>query len=75
MDWISVILFLFALGGLTAGAFMVARSPTFWLGMGEEVFKKMLPIILKRMPPEEEEAWRKCQLRNGRWNYRTKRCE
>jgi hypothetical protein len=75
MDYISVILFIFALLGLTAGAFMVARSPSFWFGMGEEVFKRMIPIILKRMPPEEEEAWRKCQLRGGKWNFRTKKCE
>jgi hypothetical protein len=75
MDYISIILFLCAIVGITAGAFMVARSPVFWLGMGEEIFKRMIPIIIKRMPPEEEEAWRKCQLRGGRWNHRTKKCE
>lgn len=75
MDYISIILFLFAILGITAGAFMVARSPVFWMGMGKEIFKIMIPIIIKRMSPEEEEAWRRCQLRNGRWNHRTKKCE
>ena len=75
MDWIGVILFLCALLGLTAGAFMVARSPAFWLGMGEEIFKKMIPIITKRMTPEEEEAWRKCILKGGQWDSRKKRCK
>jgi hypothetical protein len=54
---------------------MVARSPVFWMGMGKEIFKIMIPIIIKRMPLEEEEAWRRCQLRGGRWNHRTKKCE
>jgi hypothetical protein len=75
MDYISIILFLFAILGITAGAFMVARSPVFWMGMGKEIFKIMIPIIIKRMPLEEEEAWRRCQLRGGRWNHRTKKCE
>lgn len=75
MDYISIILFLFAILGITAGAFMVARSPVFWMGMGKEIFKIMIPIIIKRMPPEEEEAWRRCQLQGGRWNHRTKKCE
>lgn len=75
MDLIGILLFVFALLGLTAGAFMVARSPAFWLGMGEEIFKKMLPIILKRMPPEEEAAWRKCILSGGEWDYRKKKCK
>lgn len=75
MDYISIILFLCAILGITAGAFMVARSPVFWMGMGKEIFKIMIPIIIKRMPFEEEEAWRRCQLRGGKWNYRTRRCE
>jgi hypothetical protein len=75
MDYISIILFLCAILGITAGAFMVARSPVFWMGMGKEIFKIMIPIIIKRMPLEEEEAWRRCQLRGGRWNHRTKKCE
>jgi len=75
MDWIGILLFVFALFGLTAGAFMVARSPAFWLGMGEEVFKKMLPIIAKRMSPEDEEAWRKCILKGGEWDYKKKKCK
>jgi len=75
MDYISIILFLCVILGITAGAFMIARSPVFWIGMGKEIFKIMIPIIIKRMPLEEEEAWRKCQLRGGRWNHRTKKCE
>lgn len=75
MNWVDVLLFLGALLGLSMGAFMVARSPKFWIGMGEEVFKKMLPILTKRMTPEEEAAFQACNRRNGKWNHLKKRCE
>lgn len=75
MNWIDAALFAALLLGLAAGGFMVARSPVFWVGLGKEVFRGMLPIIFKRMTPEQEQAWRDCEKRGGKWNHQKKRCE
>ena len=75
MNWIEPVLILAVILGLFSGAVLVARRPEFWVGLGAVIFKALLPFILKRMPPEEEEAWRKCQLRGGKWNHRKRRCE
>jgi hypothetical protein len=75
VNWIEPVLILAVILGLFAGAILVARSPTFWVGLGAVIFKALLPFILKRMPPEEEEAWRKCMLRGGKWNHKKRRCE
>jgi membrane protein implicated in regulation of membrane protease activity len=40
--------------GVGAAAFLVARSPTFWLQMAVVAFKAALPFILKRKSLEEE---------------------
>ena len=79
MNLIEVAMIVVALAGLFAGAALVATRPAFWFGLATVMFKAGLPqlieIIKKRMPPEEEEAWRKCQATGGKWNYRKKRCE
>ena len=79
MTWIEVALLAAALAGFIAGGFLVAQRPSFWFGLGTVMFRAGMPhlikYITKRMPPEEEEAWRKCQLRGGKWNHRKKRCE
>lgn len=68
-------LFAVVLLGLFAGGFMVARSPTFWVGVGQEIIKSVIPIIAKRMPPEEEQEWRDCIRRGGEWDHIRKRCK
>ena len=75
MSWVDMLLFLAALIGLAAGGFMIARSPAFWVGMGKELLKELLPVLTKRMTPDQEQAWRDCNRRNGTWNQRKKRCE
>jgi hypothetical protein len=75
VNWIEPVLILSLILGLFAGGVLVARSPTFWIGLGTVLFKAALPYLLKRMPPEEEAEWRKCQLRGGKWNHRKRRCE
>lgn len=40
--------------GLGAGAFVVARSPEFWLDFGSHLLNKLLPILMARKSPEEE---------------------
>ena len=61
--------------GLAVGSYLVAQSPAFWIGVLKQVARELAPIVTKRMPPEDEEAWRKCQLRGGKWNERKRRCE
>jgi len=59
--------------GLGAGAFLVAQRPSFWLEFGLRLGQALLPRILKyvtrRMPPEEEAAWRVAERRGqgGEW--------
>ena len=51
--------------GLGAGAFLVALRPSFWIEFGSRVAKALLPLawsdVSKRMPPEEEAAWREAE--------------
>lgn len=79
MNWLDAALLLVLLLGLGAGAFMVARSPAFYVALGREIGRVLIPsvvrIVTKRMPPEQEAAWRDCYRRGGKWNDRTKRCE
>ena len=53
--------------GFGAGAFLVAQRPSFWLEFGARLGKALLPSVLKyitrRMPPEEEAAWREAERR------------
>jgi hypothetical protein len=75
VSWQETISVIIVLAGLGAGAFLVAQRPAFWIEFGVRIFKAILPTLLKRMPPEEEEAWRKCQLRGGKWDHRKKKCD
>ena len=79
MDWITILLAAGLVIGVAAGTMLVVRSPVFWVGLGQAVAKAALPaiiaVILKRKPPAEEQAWRDCQRRGGRWNHLKKRCE
>lgn len=53
--------------GLGAGAFLVAQRPSFWIEFGARLIKALLPLawcyLSKRMPPEEEAAWRYAERR------------
>ena len=55
--------------GLGAGAFLVAQRPSFWLEFGVRLGQALLPRVLKyvtrRMPPEEEAAWREAEKRGA----------
>ena len=51
--------------GVFAAAFLVARSPAFWVGVAKVVFTAALPFILKRMPPTQEKEWRDLMLRGA----------
>jgi hypothetical protein len=79
VTWIEAALLAAALIGVIAGGVLVAQRPSFWFGLGTVMFRAGMPhlieYITKRMPPEQEAEWRKCQLRGGKWNHRKKRCE
>ena len=53
--------------GLGAGAFLVAQWPSFWIEFGLRLGKAMIPLawryVSRRMPPEEEAAWRAAESR------------
>ena len=53
--------------GLGAGAFLVAQRPSFWIEFVSRLGKALLPLawryVSKRMPPEEEAAWRQAERR------------
>ena len=53
--------------GLGAGAFLVAQRPSFWIEFGSRLGNALLPLawryVSKRMPPEEEAAWREAERR------------
>ena len=75
MSWLEIAAIVVLLIGIGAGGFLVAQRPTFWLGMLTAIVKALLPIVLKRMPPEEEAAWRDCIKRGGEWDHIRRRCK
>ena len=67
MSWQEGVAIAVVLLGLGAGAFLVAQRPSFWLEFGVRLGQALLPRVLKyvirRMPPEDEAAWREVERR------------
>ena len=67
MSWQEGVAIAVALLGLGAGAFLVARRPSFWIEFGTRLAGALLPLawryVSKRMPPEEEAAWHQAERR------------
>jgi hypothetical protein len=67
MTWQEGVAVTVVLLGLGAGAFLVAQRPSFWFGFESRLGKALLPLawryVSKRMPPEEEAAWRQSERR------------
>jgi hypothetical protein len=67
MTWQEGVAVTVVLLGLGAGAFLVAQRPSFWIEFGARLIKAVFPsalkYITKRMPPEEEAAWREAERR------------
>ncbi len=65
MSWQEAVAITVVLLGLGAGAFLVAQRPSFWIAFGARLVKALLPLawryVSKRMPPEEEAAWRQAE--------------
>jgi hypothetical protein len=68
--------------GLGAGAFVVARSPTFWLGLSVTAARAALPLVLKALKPKDwtqeqldriamgEDPWNISRLDHEKWLQR-----
>ena len=67
MSWQEGIAVTAVLLGLGAGAFLVAKRQSFWLEFGVRIGWRLLPLawreVSKKMPPEEEAAWREAERR------------
>lgn len=63
--------------GFGAGAFLVARRPSFWIDFVHRLGKALLPLVWRyvsrRMPPEEEAAWREAERRSHGEEWRRER--
>jgi hypothetical protein len=74
MTWLEIAAIVALLVGVSAGGYLVAQRPTFWVGLGVAVFKSLLPHLAKRMTAEEEKAYQDCVRRGGEWDPFRKRC-
>ena len=67
MSWQEAVAVTVVLLGLGAGAFLVAQRPSFWIEFGTRLGKALVALawryVSKRMPPEEEAAWREAESR------------
>ena len=79
MSWQEGVALVVVVIGLGAGAFLVAQRPSFWMEFGGRLIKSLLPSVVKyvtrRMPPEEEAAWREAERRGqgDEWLRRLRR--
>jgi hypothetical protein len=69
MTWLEVALVVGVLLGAGCGTALVVRSPTFWLDLGKAAVIAVLPVIARRMSPEEEREMRQAYLagRGDEW--------
>ena len=74
MTWLEIVAIVVLLLGVGAGGYLVARRPTFWVGLIAAMLKAALPFLSKRMTPEQEKAFQDCVRRGGEWDFQRKRC-
>lgn len=69
MTWLEVALVVGVLLGAGCGAALVVRNPAFWLDLGKAAVIAVLPVITRRMSPEEEREMRQAYLagRGNEW--------
>mgnify|MGYP006371048687 FL=1 len=73
MDWITTGLYIAALVGMTAAAFIVARSPTFWVGVAMVIWRAVAPMLLKPEDPETRKRRQAVERAGGEWDHINKR--
>lgn len=73
--WIAGLALFVCLG---VGAYFVARSPAFWIGLGRQIIALALPDILEylkaRNTTEDEGKMAKCVRMGGEWDNFNKKC-
>ena len=74
MDWVTVVMSVAILVGGGLGAYRFFQNPKSYIDLFSIITSRLIPVILKRMPPEQEAEMRKCFLRGGRWDNIKKRC-
>ena len=74
MTWLEIAAIVVLLVGIGAGGFLVAQRPAFWIGLAWEVVRAIIPILAKRMTPEQEKALQECHRRGGEWDHFRKKC-
>lgn len=65
MNWFDIVLIGAVLVGATAGTVLVVQQPVFWSGLVTAMLRAALPYVVKRLPADKEEEWRKAE-RAGR---------
>ena len=77
MSWQEGVAVTVVLLGLGAGAFLVAQRPSYWFEFGLRLSKTLLPLgwryVSRRVPPEEEAAWREAERRGQGEEWRRDR--
>lgn len=80
MTWVDILLLVAFVGGLIAGGLLVARSPTFWLGMLELIIRRLWPYLVKlwvylKLPldPQDQETLDKSRRRAEEWDFSRKK--
>ena len=78
MTWLEIAAIAILLLGIGAGGFLVARRPTFWLGIGGVLLQRAWPYIAayvaRRNTAEVEQQMADCVRRGGEWDNAKKRC-
>ena len=63
---------------LCVGIYFAARSPAFWLSIGQKILAKLLPDIreyfAKRNSKEIEDKMAQCVRMGGEWDNFNKKC-
>ena len=67
------------IGAYVAYEFHNKHHQPFWLGLIRAAVRPLVPLLLaslaKRMPPEQEQAFRDCMRRGGEWDHIRRRCK
>lgn len=59
--------------GLAAGGFLVARSPTFWVGLFMVILQRAWPYLSKPLSPEDQKKLDQSRRRAEEWDFAKKK--
>lgn len=76
MTWVDILLLVIASLGVFAAAYLVARSPAFWVGLGLVAFKAAKPYLalyFRPLSPEDQKKLDAARRRGQEWDPFRKR--